>query len=504
MDFETKLGKLKTLLHEYSDLHRTIGLLEWDQQTYMPAGGSEGRSYELGTLYKIAHEKITATEIGELLESLNVYSQQLDPDSDDARFLKVTARRHNRKIRVPAVWVEEFARVTGAAFKVWESARATSDYGAFKPYLKNIVEMRREFSDFFEPYDHIYDPLLEEFEPGMKTAEVQAIFSWLRPRQVELIRAITERPQVDDSFLHQPFGEEAQWAFGVEVISRFGYDWQHGRQDRAAHPFTQTVSRGDVRITTRFLPEYLPSALFSTTHECGHALYEMGTDPGLARTMLDQGTSMAIHESQSRFYENFLSRSNNFWIYFYPRLQAYFPAQLAGIPLAVFYKGINKVAPSLIRVEADEATYNLHIMLRLELEIALIEGRLSVDDLPEAWNEGMQNFLGIAPTNDATGVLQDVHWSSGYFGYFPTYALGNLIAAQLWEQINQEIPALGEEIRRGEYSSVSAWMKEKIHRHGAKFEPQELIQRITGRGIDPAPYLRYLQAKYGEIYGLAL
>ncbi len=336
----------------------------------------------------------------------------------------------------------------------------------------------------------------------MKTADVQSIFDALRPQQVELIQSITDRPQVDDSFLHQDYPEQKQWDFGVEVITRFGFDWNRGRQDRSVHPFTSFSNVGDVRITTRFDPKYVGTALFGTMHECGHALYEQGVDPNLDRTTLANGASLGMHESQSRLYENIVGRSLDFWQHFYPRLQEYFPAQLGEIGLEDFYKGINRVEPSLIRVEADEATYNLHIMLRLDLEIALMEGSLEVADLPEAWNERMQDYLGVTPPNDALGVLQDVHWSSGMFGYFSTYALGNLIAAQLWERVMEDIPSLPELIRRGEFDALKTWMGEKVHRHGRKFEPQELVERITGSKIDPAPYMRYLQSKYGEIYGL--
>jgi carboxypeptidase Taq len=307
---------------------------------------------------------------------------------------------------------------------------------------------------------------------------------------------------VDDSFLHQPFDEQKQWDFGVEVITKFGYDWHRGRQDRTVHPFTTNFGINDVRITTRFIPDYFSSAFFSTTHETGHALYEQGVDQALARTPMAGGASMALHESQSRLWENLVGRSCDFWEGFYPRLQEYFPAQLGNVSLDAFYKGINRVQPSLIRIESDEATYNLHIMLRLELEIALVEGSLEVKDLPEAWNTRMQEYLGLTPPDDAHGVMQDVHWSSGLMGYFSTYALGNLVSAQLWERINADIPDVTGQIRRGEFSSLLGWLREKIHRHGAKYEPQELVQRITGSRIDPAPYLRYLQSKYGEIYGL--
>jgi carboxypeptidase Taq len=286
---------------------------------------------------------------------------------------------------------------------------------------------------------------------------------------------------VDDSFLHQHFDEAKQWEFGVRVITQFGYDWQRGRQDKSAHPFTTTFNLNDVRITTRMDPNFLNPALFATMHECGHALYGQGVDPALERTPLAGGASLALHESQSRMWENLVGRSLDFWTYFYPHLQETFPEQLGNVDLLTFYHGINKVQPSLIRVEADEATYNLHIMLRLELEIALMENRLKVKDLPEAWNSRMQEYLGITPPDDAQGVLQDIHWSSGMFGYFPTYALGNLISAQLWEQMQKDIPNLATEVRQGEFSPLLEWAREKIHRHGAKFEPQELVERVTAQ-----------------------
>jgi carboxypeptidase Taq len=426
----------------------------------------------------------------------------LAPDSDDARLIRVTRREYDKNTRVPAEMVAEFAQITTAAYGVWQEAKAESNFAKFQPHLEKVVDWKRRYSALFAPYDHVYDPLLDDFEPGMKTAEVKAIFDALRPQQVALIQAISERPQVDDAFLHQPFDEKKQWDFGVEVITKFGYDWNRGRQDKTVHPFTSNFGINDVRITTRFVPDYFSSGLFSTTHETGHALYEQGVDQALGRTPLAGGASMALHESQSRLWENLVSRSQPFWEGFYPRLQEYFPAQLGNVSLEAFYKGINRVEPSLIRIEADEATYNLHVMLRLEIEISLLEGRLEVKDLPEVWNARMQEYLGLTPPDDAHGVLQDVHWSAGLMGYFSTYALGNLVSAQLWERINADIPDMSEQVRRGEFSALLGWLREKVHRHGAKFEPQELAQRVTGSRIDPGPYVRYLKSKYGEIYGL--
>jgi carboxypeptidase Taq len=499
---EQKLGQLKTMLAEITDLGGAVALLGWDQQTYMPPGGAEARGNQLGTLQRLIHERQTSAAMGKLLEDLKPYAATLDPDLDDARLVKVVSHDYEIASRVPAEWVVEFAQVTTMAQQAWIEARAKSDFSIFRPHLEKIVELGHRYVSFFPPADHPYDILLDIFEPGMKTADVKAIFDTLRPKQVELIKAIASKPQVDDPFLHQAFDEKKQWDFGVEVITKFGYDWNCGRQDKAPHPFTNGGSRSDVRITTRVAPNFLNSMIFGTMHECGHALYGQGTASELDRTSLDGGASLAVHESQSRMWENLVGRSLPFWEHFYPRLQEVFPSQLGSVPLEKFYKGINKVQPSLIRVEADEATYNLHIMLRLEIEIAIVEGKLAVKDLPEVWNSKMEEYLGVVPPNDAKGVLQDIHWSGGMMGYFSTYALGNLISAQLWEVINQDIPDLPEQIRAGKFEALLGWLREKVHRHGRKFEPQELVQKVTGSKIDPAPYLRYLKEKFGQIYGL--
>jgi carboxypeptidase Taq len=502
MTADEKLTRLKNAVNEISDLDSAMSLLGWDQQTYMPKGGAEDRGYALSTLARITHLKRTAPEFGTLLEDLQAERSELDPDSDDARLIKVSMHEFTKRARVPTRWVVENARVTTTAQTIWEKAKEESNFSVFQPHLEKIMELRREYASFFAPCEHIYDPLLDDFEPGLKTVAVKEIFSALRPEQVNLIKEIAQQPVIDDSFLNLSYPEQGQWDFGVEVITRFGYDWNHGRQDKAVHPFTQGFGIGDVRITTRFDPERGASALFSTMHEAGHALYDLGLDRALARTPLASGASMALHESQSRLWENLVGRSLPFWKYFYPRLQSRFPTQLGNVDLLTFYRGINKVEPSYIRVEADEATYNLHCMLRLELEIALIEGTLEVRHLPEAWNTKMKEYLGVTPPNDRLGVLQDVHWSSGLVGYFPTYALGNLVSAQLWEVIQKEIPDLLEQFEQGQFSSLLAWLRQNIHRHGAKFEPQELIEKVTGSHINPAPYLHYLKSKYSDIYDL--
>ena len=497
-----KLEQFKQLIGQVTDLSRVNQLLGWDQQVYMPRGAAEDRGYMLATIAGLTHEKFTSDEMGRLLEELVPLAKEMDPDSDDACLILRTAHDFEKQTKIPTAKVAEFAQVTTLAETAWEHARSEGKFSLFQSELEKIVELRREYAGFFKPYSHIYDPLLDDYEPGLKTAEVQAIFDKLRPQQVALLKAIAQKPQIDDSFLHIPYPEQAQWDFGVDVITRFGFDWNRGRQDKSVHPFTTSFGIGDVRITTRFVADLAASSLFSTMHEGGHALYEQGVALSLGRYPLAAGASMAVHESQSRMWENLVGRSKAFWKFFYPRLQQTFPTQLGNVTMEQYYRGINKVEPSFIRTEADEATYNLHIMLRLELEIALIEGSLAVKDLPAAWNARMQDYLGIVPPNDRLGVLQDVHWSSGMLGYFPTYALGNLISAQIWEKVQSDIPNLDAQIEAGQFTELLAWLRQNIHRHGAKFEPQVLVKRVTGSTITPEPYLRYLNKKYSEIYHL--
>lgn len=499
---ETKLNRLKELLAEVIDLGHAAELLGWDQQTYMPPGGAEARGQQLATLGKLIQIKFTSDEVGQLLAELESALGGAGASADDAAMVRVAMRDYRKATRVPPEFVAERALVTSRANDAWRAARRDSDFSVFRPHLERVVELVRTYVDFFPVADHPYDTLLDDYEPGMKTAEVQAIFDKLRPAQVELLHAISQRKAPEDGFLHGKYDQSKLVDFAVMVATKFGFDWARGRQDRAPHPFQSTFSIGDTRITTRFEPKAPINTLFNTLHESGHALYEQGVSMAYERTPLMGGTSLALHESQSRLWENLVGRSLPFWEHFFPEFKKRFPRQLGDVGLKGFHRAINKVQPSFIRVEADEATYNLHIMLRMELEIGLVEGTLRVKDLPDIWNSKMQEYLGIVPPNDAQGVLQDIHWSGGSIGYFSTYALGNLVSAQLWEKVQSEIPDLDDQMRRGDFSGLLTWLRTNLHVHGRKYDPQEMVQRITGSKIDPEPYVRYLNSKFGALYRL--
>ncbi len=496
---QEKLNELKSILAEVSDLDHAAAILSWDQNTYMPRMGAEARGQQMGTLGKIAHELFTSEKVGKLLDDLK---SAFPEGSDEAALVRVTRRDYEKRTRVPAEFVAEQAQVTAAAHEGWVAARSKSDFSIFEPHLDKVLDLTRRYIGFFPKAEHPYDTLLDDYEPGMKTAEVQSIFAELRKEQVQLIKAIAAKRQVDDSFLYLKYPEAKQRAFGEKVITAFGVDWNKFRQDKSPHPFTTSFSVNDVRITTRFNEKFFNPALFGTMHETGHAFYDGGFNPAYERTPLANGASLGVHESQSRMWENLVGRSLPFWEHFYPELQKTFPTQLGNVSLRKFYKAINKVEPSFIRVEADEATYNMHIMLRLEIEIAMIEGAVALKDLPDLWNTKMQNYLGIVPPDDAQGVLQDIHWSFAGIGYFSTYSLGNLISAQLWEKINQDIPDLAAQIRKGKFDALLGWLHTNIHVYGRKYEPQELVKKATGSRIDSAPYLHYLKTKFSDIYGL--
>ena len=490
--------RLKSLLSEVADLRHAADLIEWDERVCMPAGGAPVHGEMLSTLRRIAHEKFTADAMGEAIGAARGVLGDGDADSSASRLVSVTARDFEKATKVPGDFVAEHAEVVSAAQHVWAHARAESSFAMFEPHLEKVLDLKRRYVGFFPPAEHPYDVLLDDYEPSLKTAEVRSIFAVLRPRQVELIRARAAAPPVDDEFLRAAYAESEMLGFAVDVVTAFGFDWSRGRQDRSVHPFATAIGAADVRITTRWVDGQPLSLLFGTMHEAGHGLYEQGVSAAHQRTSLEGGASLGVHESQSRLWENLVGRSLPFWEHFYPRLQARFPSQLGSVGLDRFYRGINKVQPSLIRVEADEATYNLHVMLRVEMEIAMVEGTVAVRDLPDLWNAKMRDYLGLTPPDAARGVLQDIHWSAGLFGYFATYTLGNLIAAQLWERFERVNPGRDAAIRRGDFSPLLSWLRTELHQHGRAYLPQELVTRICGSSIDPAPYLRYLEAKYGE------
>lgn len=498
-----KLQELKERFAVVNDLQRAAAVLGWDQQTYMPPRGAPARAEQLATLGKLAHEHFIADENGALLDALAEYAAQLPYDSDEASLIRVTKREYDQAKRVPPALVEEMTRAASLAFQAWQRARAEANFKAFQPYLEKNVALRIELANCLGYKERIYDALLDQYEPQMTTAQVEAIFAPLRQEIVALVRAIARNADaVDAAVLQREYDTSKQWEFGVEVIKRIGFDFERGRQDKAPHPFTTSFALDDVRITTRLNKNFLPAALFGTIHETGHALYELGYRAELARTPLASAASLGAHESQSRLWENIVGRSRGFWQFWFPRLREMFPAQLADQTAESFYRAVNKVAPSFIRVEADEVTYGLHIMLRFELENALVERQLAVADVPDAWNAKMQEYLGIVPPNDALGCLQDVHWSYGDLGYFATYLLGSMFAAQLYERAVRDVPTIPEHIARGEYADLLAWLREKVHTHGRKFTLDELARRVTGEPLQSRAYVAYLKTKFGEIYGV--
>ncbi|MDB5074251.1 MAG: Carboxypeptidase Taq [Chloroflexi bacterium] len=496
------LDELKRELSEIVDINRAINVLDWDQNTYMPPGGSTGRADSLATLQGILHARYTSAKLGELLNRAQDAVAGLDPDSDDFNLVRVAKRYYDRQVRIPEDLVSEIARTGALAYAVWVAARRNNDYASFAPWLQKNIDLARRLTDHIGYSEHRFDALVEEAEPGMTTASVRAIFSELRPQLVNLVQAIAPQVDtVDDSPLRRTFDEATQERLGREVSARFGYDYTRGRLDRTTHPFEITFGRDDVRITTRYDKNFLPMALMGTMHESGHGLYEQGIAPAITHTPLGHGVSHGVHESQSRLWENYVGRSLPFWQYFYPVVQDAFPGVLGDVDVRSFYRALNKVHPSLIRVEADEVTYGLHIMLRFEFEIGLLDGTISVKDAPEAWNAAMGDYLGITPSTDALGILQDVHWSGG-FGGFQGYALGNIIAAQVWESVLKAHPDLPDQLRQGQFSTLLDWLHTNIYHHGRKFDPADLIQRATGAPLSSEPYMRYLRNKFGGIYTL--
>ncbi|WP_420456753.1 carboxypeptidase M32 [Rubrivirga sp.] len=504
------LDALRDRLAEVADLGHAAAVLEWDQETFMPPGGAEGRGRQIATLRRIAHERFTDPAVGEWLAAAR-------PETDlDRALVRVTRRDWDRATLLPARLVSEKAEASARAMEAWKAARETDAFALFAPHLAYVLALAREEADLVRPLvaaergpgyapsaaDARYDALLDEYEPGASTASVAETFRQLREGLVPLVAAAAEAPAPDDSFLRVPFDADAQWAFGLDVAERLGYSLDHGRQDRSAHPFTTSFGTTDVRVTTRVDPAFFPTAFFSTVHEAGHGIYEQGFAPGLEGTPLADGASLGVHESQSRLYENLVARGGPFWTWAYPRLQARFP-HLADVPRRAFVRAVNRVEPSLIRVEADELTYHLHVLLRFELERALLSGDLPVADLPGAWRDGMRDLLGVAPNTDADGCLQDVHWSLGAVGYFPTYTLGTLMSVQLWNAADRDLGGLDALLAAGEFGPLLGWLREHVHRWGRAKTADEVLRDATGSGLDAAPWLAYAEAKVKRLYDLS-
>jgi carboxypeptidase Taq len=478
-------------------------LVDWDQQTNMPPGGAEARAEHSATLSELIHGISTSDSYGELLANAEAELQGADPDDDDARLLRVARRDYDRATKLPSRLVADLARHSAISQDRWVRARAENDFAGFAPYLERMFELTREAAEHLGYEDHIYDALIDNYETGARQRQVSDMFADLKPKLVELTQAIAAsgRP-VDSSILRGRFPIEKQKVVTTRVVSAIGYEFSRGRQDEAAHPFCTNFSRDDVRITTRFDPGYIGIALYASMHEAGHALYEQGIPSEFDASPLGSGTSLGIHESQSRLWENLVGRSRPFARFLFPHLKDAFPDVLDGAQAEDFYRAVNSVSPSLIRIDADEVTYNLHVMLRFELECELLTGALAISDLPEAWNARMEEYLGVRPPDDAHGVLQDVHWSAGIIGYFPTYSIGNLVSGQLWHAIRKAVPNLDDRIEIGSFASILNWLRANVHRHGRKFEPGELVQMATGEPLTSSYYVDYLTAKYSDIYEL--
>jgi carboxypeptidase Taq len=489
------LAELKERLAQIVDLERVGRILSWDQQTMMPPAGAPHRADHLATLQRLQHELLIDDETGRLLEALRSHEESLAPDSDDACLIRRARRDYEKARRVPTELRAEMARAASEGRPIWVKAKAESDFASFLPALEHNFELRLRYVECFDDVDEPYDVLLDDFEPETKTAEVRATFAELKPELTALIAELRDRGD-DDSFLDGPFPIEQQVVLAHEVVELFGMRPGAWRVDPTEHPFASGAGVDDIRLTTRYEPDSLKS-FFSTMHEYGHGLYNHQLPREHARLPIGLSCSFGIHESQSRLWENLVGRGEPFWRFFYPRLQRAFPDALGDVELPRFLAGVNRVRPSLIRIRADEVTYGMHVILRFELEQDLVNGRLAVRDLPEAWNAKMTEYLGIEVPDDAHGVLQDTHWAGGQIGYFPTYLLGTVMSVQIWEKVMESVPDLDEQIERGEFGALREWLGEHVHRLGRKFFPQETLERATGSTIDAKPYLGYLRTKYG-------
>jgi len=506
MDINSVLEKLHVIDSENRHLARAQSVLRWDQETYMPEKGVQERADQVALIEGIAHERFTSPETGRLLNEAGSTSE--NPGGDERLsalerdFLKTLRRDYDKAALLPGDFVTDAARAEGLSQAAWVNARQENDFAAFLPHLTKMIEFARRRAEYWGWKDNPYDGLLDIYEPGMGQDAITAVFAPLKDELSALMKKIAAAPRVDDAFLSQEYSVEKQADFSRELLKRLGFDTERGRLDISAHPFTTMLGSDDVRITTRFYPRQLLSGIFATIHEAGHAFYEMDLPHNLRGTCLADGASMGIHESQSRLWENVIARSRHFWEGMFPVLRSYFPAALDGVPIEGFYRAINRAQPSLIRVEADEVSYSLHVILRFELERDLFSGALNPADLPKAWREKMRNFLGIEPETDAGGVLQDVHWSMGAFGYFPSYALGNLYGSAFWQKLNEDLPDTDTMIAEGNFAPIRTWLRDTIYVHGRRLKPPELLKTVTVGSLSPQTFLEYINSKYTGIYGL--
>jgi carboxypeptidase Taq len=499
---QSRFDELRTRLAEISDLGKTMALLSWDQNVMMPPRGAQIRAEQLATVGRIAHERFVSPEIGRLLDDVRGWAEQHEYDSLEASLVRAVDRDWDKARRVPSDLRAEMTRSSALAIPIWVEARAGNDFAAFLPALRTNLDLRKRYIECFDPVDEPYDILLDDYEPELTTAQVRRIFDYLKEHQAPLVEEVAARGGNEEPAA-RVFPLERQREFELEIVKRFGFAEDAWRLDPTVHPFASGTGITDIRLTTRYFDDNL-DGLFATMHEFGHGLYERQIDPALERTPLARGVSLGLHESQSRMWENLVGRSRPFWEHFFPRAQEVFGDALAGYDAERWYREVNAVAPSLIRVEADEATYNLHIILRFELEQEMLAGAFPLEQLPEEWNRRMWEYLGIEVPDDTRGVLQDTHWALGGFGYFATYALGNLMSAQIWERATAENPGLTDAFAAGEFGQLRDWLGENLHRHGRKFTPAETLERVAGtREIDPEPYVRYLRAKLVDLYGIA-
>ena len=485
-----QLERLKAVLAEVADLSHAQQILEWDARVSMPRAGAPSRADVASTVTQLAHGRFAADEVGKLLDDLDAAGH--DPDSVEGALIRTTRREWERASRIPSELAGEMVQASGVGVAAWDKAKAASDFDSFRPHLERQLELKHRYIACFPETGDPYDVLLDEYEEGLTTAQVEQIFGRLKGELVQLVDR-SRNDSVED--IPGPFAVERQQEAGRLVLEAFGYDPECWRLDETPHPFAAKPGAGDIRLTTHTDERDLTS-LFSTMHEFGHGVYEFDIDPSFARTPLGRGTSSAIHESQSRTWENLVGRSRGFWQWFYPQLQALFPDALGPVDELSFVRSVSAVRPGLIRGDADEVTYGLHIIMRFELERELLAGTIAVRDLPEVWNGRMKETLGVDVPDDARGVLQDMHWSTGSFGYFPTYQLGNVISVQIWERARAELGELEDQFARGEFGPLREWLSERIYRHGSRYPPPELLRRVTGSGIDPEPYLKYLHAKF--------